>query len=177
MHLASSQATFAIRLVVYLNFVSNWQLLWLASKFGTISWSICSRKYKIIQLVSRFDNRFFFKFSDRVFYNWWRQRKHKKETKDETHLHMAWEQDYHLQDPGRLALFDEYLEMGMVLVAVAQKAKSFTHFLISVLQYGFVTLFVAAFPLAPLFALLNNIAEIRLDAFKMVTQVTQFRVH
>lgn len=26
---------------------------------------------------------------------------------------MAWEQDYHLQDPGRLALFDEYLEMGM----------------------------------------------------------------
>jgi anoctamin-4 len=31
-------------------------------------------------------------------------------------------------------------------------------------------LFVAAFPLAPLFALLNNIAEIRLDAFKMVTQ-------
>lgn len=40
----------------------------------------------------------------------------------------------------------------------------------SVVQYGFVTLFVAAFPLAPLFALLNNIAEIRLDAYKMVTQ-------
>lgn len=38
------------------------------------------------------------------------------------------------------------------------------------LQYGFVTLFVAAFPLAPLFALLNNVAEIRLDAYKMVTQ-------
>lgn len=32
------------------------------------------------------------------------------------------------------------------------------------------TLFVAAFPLAPLFALLNNIGEIRLDAYKMVTQ-------
>lgn len=29
---------------------------------------------------------------------------------------------------------------------------------------------MAAFPLAPLFALLNNVAEIRLDAFKMVTQ-------
>lgn len=41
---------------------------------------------------------------------------------------------------------------------------------VSVIQYGFVTLFVAAFPLAPLFALLNNIGEIRLDAFKMVTQ-------
>ncbi|XP_055378980.1 anoctamin-5 [Condylostylus longicornis] len=84
------------------------------------------------------------------FWNWWRQRQHKAATKDVTHLHMAWEQDYHMQDPGRLALFDEYLEM--------------------ILQYGFVTLFVAAFPLAPLFALLNNIAEIRLDAFKMVTQ-------
>lgn len=48
----------------------------------------------------------------RKFWNWWRQRKHKKQTIDEEHLHMAWEQDYHLQDPGRLALFDEYLEMG-----------------------------------------------------------------
>nr|CAD7578662.1 unnamed protein product [Timema californicum] len=38
------------------------------------------------------------------------------------------------------------------------------------IMYGFVTLFVAAFPLAPLFALLNNIGEIRLDAYKMVTQ-------
>ncbi|GFS12773.1 anoctamin [Elysia marginata] len=38
------------------------------------------------------------------------------------------------------------------------------------LQYGFVTIFVAAFPLAPLFALLNNIIEIRLDAYKFVTQ-------
>ena len=40
----------------------------------------------------------------------------------------------------------------------------------AVLQYGFVTLFVAAFPLAPLFALLNNIGEIRLDAYKMVKE-------
>ncbi|KAF3423996.1 hypothetical protein E2986_00995 [Frieseomelitta varia] len=37
-------------------------------------------------------------------------------------------------------------------------------------KYGFVTLFVAAFPLAPLFALLNNIAEIRLDAYKMIKE-------
>ena len=41
---------------------------------------------------------------------------------------------------------------------------------ISVIQYGFVTIFVAAFPLAPLFALINNIIEIRLDAYKFVTQ-------
>lgn len=34
-----------------------------------------------------------------------------------------------------------------------------------------VTLFVASFPLAPLFALLNNIIEIRLDAKKFVTEL------
>lgn len=38
-----------------------------------------------------------------------------------------------------------------------------------VLQYGFVTIFVAAFPLAPFFALLNNILEMRLDAQKLLT--------
>lgn len=34
-----------------------------------------------------------------------------------------------------------------------------------------VTLFVASFPLAPLFALLNNIIEIRLDAKKFVKEL------
>lgn len=41
-------------------------------------------------------------------------------------------------------------------------------FFISVLQYGFVTIFVTAFPLAPLFALINNIFEMRLDAKKFI---------
>ena len=36
-------------------------------------------------------------------------------------------------------------------------------FIFSVLQFGFITIFVAAFPLAPLFALLNNWVEIRCD--------------
>jgi anoctamin-7 len=39
-----------------------------------------------------------------------------------------------------------------------------------VLQFGFITIFVAAFPLAPLFALLNNWAEVRLDAHKFVCE-------
>ena len=43
-------------------------------------------------------------------------------------------------------------------------------FLLSVLQFGFITIFVAAFPLAPLFALLNNWVEIRLDAQKFVCE-------
>ncbi|KAF3859417.1 hypothetical protein F7725_021816 [Dissostichus mawsoni] len=40
-----------------------------------------------------------------------------------------------------------------------------------VIQFGFVSLFVASFPLAPLFALLNNVIEIRLDAKKFVTEL------
>jgi len=37
-----------------------------------------------------------------------------------------------------------------------------------VIQYGFITLFVAAFPLGPFFALINNLLEIRLDAYKFI---------
>ncbi|XP_029974519.1 anoctamin-7 [Salarias fasciatus] len=59
-----------------------------------------------------------------------------------------WEEDYQLVECE--GLFEEYLEM--------------------VLQFGFITIFVAAFPLAPLFALLNNWVEIRLDAHKFVCE-------
>ncbi|KAG7244354.1 hypothetical protein INR49_004054 [Caranx melampygus] len=38
------------------------------------------------------------------------------------------------------------------------------------IQFGFITLFVASFPLAPLLALFNNILEIRVDAWKFTTQ-------
>lgn len=38
------------------------------------------------------------------------------------------------------------------------------------LQFGFVTMFVAAFPLAPLFALLNCAIELRVDAVNFVCQ-------
>ncbi|XP_055938887.1 anoctamin-4-like isoform X2 [Argiope bruennichi] len=78
---------------------------------------------------------------------WWRTRDGPKDRVATT----RWEIDYNLLECDRMALFDEYLEM--------------------VIQFGFVTLFVAAFPLAPLFALLNNIVEIRLDAYKYVTQL------
>lgn len=47
----------------------------------------------------------------------------------------------------------------------------FFFFFLPVIQFGFVTLFVASFPLAPLFALLNNVIEIRLDAKKFVTEL------
>ncbi|VEN38241.1 unnamed protein product [Callosobruchus maculatus] len=60
-----------------------------------------------------------------------------------------WIKDFKLVEWGPRSLFPEYLEM--------------------VLQYGFVTIFVAAFPLAPFFALLNNVLEMRLDARKLLT--------
>lgn len=61
---------------------------------------------------------------------------------------LQWVKDFKLVDFGNMGLFPEYLEM--------------------VLQYGFVTIFVAAFPLAPLFALINNVLEMRLDARKLL---------
>ncbi|KAI0208292.1 Anoctamin-4 [Lamellibrachia satsuma] len=81
--------------------------------------------------------------------NWFRQRKSVKKVQGEGSVYTLWEQDLDLTEQPPLGLFDEYLEM--------------------VVQYGFVTIFVAAFPLAPFFALLNNIIEIRLDAYKFVT--------
>ena len=45
---------------------------------------------------------------------------------------------------------------------------SFDDYSEMVLQYGYVILFVSAFPLAPVFALLNNTLELHIDAFKLI---------
>ncbi|KAH0616784.1 hypothetical protein JD844_028174 [Phrynosoma platyrhinos] len=83
--------------------------------------------------------------------NWWTRRKLRQEHGSLRKASFPqWEKDYNLQPMNAYGLFDEYLEM--------------------ILQFGFTTIFVAAFPLAPLLALLNNIIEIRLDAYKFVTQ-------
>ncbi|KAF6332445.1 anoctamin 5 [Rhinolophus ferrumequinum] len=79
--------------------------------------------------------------------NWWRRRKARTNSEK---LYSRWEQDHDLESFGSLGLFYEYLE--------------------TVIQFGFVTLFVASFPLAPLLALLNNAIEIRVDAWKLTTQ-------
>ncbi|XP_017055360.1 anoctamin-6 isoform X2 [Drosophila ficusphila] len=57
-------------------------------------------------------------------------------------------EDYNLLPAENNSLYVEYLEM--------------------VVQFGFITLFSLAFPLAPLLALLNNVLEVRLDAIKML---------
>ncbi|KAL7833612.1 hypothetical protein AOLI_G00285720 [Acnodon oligacanthus] len=59
-----------------------------------------------------------------------------------------WLRNYHLNTVNAFSLFNEFLEM--------------------VIQFSFTTIFVAAFPLAPLLAFINNIFEIRLDAIKML---------
>eukprot|EP00494_Astrolonche_serrata_P020216 UN20434 len=37
------------------------------------------------------------------------------------------------------------------------------------IQYGYVTLFALAFPLTPLLAFINNLLEIYIDSYKLVT--------
>ncbi|KAL1788842.1 anoctamin-9 isoform X1 [Sigmodon hispidus] len=59
-----------------------------------------------------------------------------------------WQRNYCMNPINTFSLFDEFMEM--------------------MIQYGFTTIFVAAFPLAPLLALFNNLIEIRLDAIKMI---------
>ncbi|XP_057695968.1 anoctamin-7 [Corythoichthys intestinalis] len=87
--------------------------------------------------------------------SWWQKRKRSGKPKevedqdsDRQQLLCPWEVDYQLLVCE--GLFSEYLEM--------------------VIQFGFITIFVAACPLAPLFALINNWVEIRLDAQKFVTE-------
>ncbi|NXD45161.1 ANO9 protein, partial [Copsychus sechellarum] len=59
-----------------------------------------------------------------------------------------WLNNYELNEVNNFSLFNEYLEI--------------------VIQYSFTTIFVAAFPLAPLLALINNVIEIHMDAIKMM---------
>ena len=66
-------------------------------------------------------------------------------------------------------LFQEYLEMGNEH-PLFYAFRTLLNIPLTVLQFGFITIFVAAFPLAPLFALLNNWVEIRLDAQKFVCE-------
>eukprot|EP00053_Salpingoeca_punica_P019806 m.202843 g.202843 ORF g.202843 m.202843 type:complete len:1233 (+) comp17727_c0_seq5:156-3854(+) len=65
---------------------------------------------------------------------------------------LPWEADYMKLAPyPDLGAFSDYLEL--------------------VMQFGFITLFVSAFPLAPFFALVNNILEIRVDAIKLIVSL------
>ncbi|KRY39173.1 Anoctamin-1 [Trichinella spiralis] len=60
----------------------------------------------------------------------------------------TWRKDFALNEPHLDGVYAEYLEM--------------------MVQFGYVTLFVSIFPLAPMICLLNNIVEVRLDAINFV---------
>ncbi|KAL4144975.1 hypothetical protein PRNP1_012649 [Phytophthora ramorum] len=59
------------------------------------------------------------------------------------------------------------IEQQLGLDAYDQKG-TFDDYNEMIIQFGYVTLFVVAFPLAPAFALFNNFFEIRIDAHKLV---------
>ncbi|XP_067849856.1 anoctamin-9 isoform X2 [Heptranchias perlo] len=78
----------------------------------------------------------------------WKRYRKKIPKDDEDAIKNHWIKNYNLNSVDSFSLFNEFLEMAI--------------------QYGFTTIFVAAFPLAPLLALVNNLFEIRLDAKKML---------
>ncbi|XP_067901962.1 anoctamin-9-like [Heterodontus francisci] len=78
----------------------------------------------------------------------WRKYKNRFSKDNIEDVTKYWIKNYNLNDFNSYSFFNEFLEIAI--------------------QYGFTTIFVAAFPLAPLLALVNNLFEIRLDAKKML---------
>ncbi|XP_071829205.1 anoctamin-4-like isoform X4 [Apostichopus japonicus] len=109
--------------------------------FINIAITMCGKQF--------FNN--FMELGTPVILNCIRSYRGRQEAKKSKGRYEQWEKDLDLADLGPRGLFKEYLEM--------------------VVQFGFTTIFVAAFPLAPFFALLNNLIEIRLDAFKFISQL------
>ncbi|XP_068163555.1 anoctamin-4-like isoform X1 [Antennarius striatus] len=131
----------------YLRLINRWKLEECHPSGCLID--LCMQMGIIMVLKQTWNN--FMELGYPLIQNWWTQRRLRREHGQRAAASFPqWERDYNLQPMNASGLFDEYLEM--------------------ILQFGFTTIFVAAFPLAPLLALLNNIIEIRLDAYKFVTQ-------
>ncbi|XP_074923380.1 anoctamin-4 isoform X1 [Chelonoidis abingdonii] len=131
----------------YLRLINRWRLEECHPSGCLID--LCMQMGIIMVLKQTWNN--FMELGYPLIQNWWTRRKlHQEHGSQRKTSFPQWEKDYNLQPMNAYGLFDEYLEM--------------------ILQFGFTTIFVAAFPLAPLLALLNNIIEIRLDAYKFVTQ-------
>ncbi|XP_037616622.1 anoctamin-4-like [Sebastes umbrosus] len=131
----------------YLRLINRWKLEECHPSGCLID--LCLQMGIIMVLKQTWNN--FMELGYPLIQNWWTRRRLRREHgKTAKASFPQWERDYNLQPMNAYGLFDEYLEM--------------------ILQFGFTTIFVAAFPLAPLLALLNNVIEIRLDAYKFVTQ-------
>nr|XP_040029524.1 anoctamin-4 isoform X4 [Gasterosteus aculeatus aculeatus] len=131
----------------YLRLINRWKLEECHPSGCLID--LCMQMGIIMVLKQTWNN--FMELGYPLIQNWWTRRRLRREHGQKAKASFPqWERDYNLQPMNAYGLFDEYLEM--------------------ILQFGFTTIFVAAFPLAPLLALLNNVIEIRLDAYKFVTQ-------
>ncbi|XP_047194539.1 anoctamin-4 isoform X1 [Hippoglossus stenolepis] len=131
----------------YLRLINRWKLEECHPSGCLID--LCMQMGIIMVLKQTWNN--FMELGYPLIQNWWTRRRLRREHGPNAKAGFPqWERDYNLQPMNAYGLFDEYLEM--------------------ILQFGFTTIFVAAFPLAPLLALLNNVIEIRLDAYKFVTQ-------
>ena len=69
-------------------------------------------------------------------------------------------------------IFNEYLEIYIDIYYI-----DISRYLEIVIQFGFITIFACAFPLAPLLALLNNILEIRYQEKVALNFKTPFTLH
>ncbi|KAM9313105.1 anoctamin-4 [Gastrophryne carolinensis] len=131
----------------YLRLINRWRLEECHPSGCLID--LCMQMGIIMVLKQTWNN--FMELGYPLIQNWWTRRRLRQEHGVHGKASLPqWEKDYNLQPINAYGLFEEYLEM--------------------ILQFGFTTIFVAAFPLAPLLALLNNIIEIRLDAYKFITQ-------
>ncbi|XP_072002458.1 anoctamin-4 isoform X1 [Engystomops pustulosus] len=131
----------------YLRLINRWRLEECHPSGCLID--LCMQMGIIMVLKQTWNN--FMELGYPLIQNWWTRRRLRQEHGvNGTASFPQWEKDYNLQPINAYGLFEEYLEM--------------------ILQFGFTTIFVAAFPLAPLLALLNNIIEIRLDAYKFISQ-------
>ncbi|KAJ8405337.1 hypothetical protein AAFF_G00323280 [Aldrovandia affinis] len=131
----------------YIRLINHWKLEECHPSGCLID--LCMQMGIIMVLKQTWNN--FMELGYPLIQNWWTRRRLRLEYGNKARASFPqWEKDYNLQPMNAYGLFDEYLEM--------------------ILQFGFTTIFVAAFPLAPLLALLNNIIEIRLDAYKFITQ-------
>ncbi|XP_073401128.1 anoctamin-4 isoform X3 [Dendrobates tinctorius] len=131
----------------YLRLINRWRLEECHPSGCLID--LCMQMGIIMVLKQTWNN--FMELGYPLIQNWWTRRRLRQEHGAQgTASFPQWEKDYNLQPINAYGLFEEYLEM--------------------ILQFGFTTIFVAAFPLAPLLALLNNIIEIRLDAYKFISQ-------
>uniref|UniRef100_A0A7S3JMU0 Anoctamin transmembrane domain-containing protein n=1 Tax=Aureoumbra lagunensis TaxID=44058 RepID=A0A7S3JMU0_9STRA len=78
--------------------------------------------------------------------------------------------DYHGNGPVEAYVTLTAIEEQFLMQQYTIEEKLFKDYTELVIQYGYATLFSAAFPLAPLLAMINNYVELRVDAWKLCQQ-------